>query len=262
MFGVSLPDYFFACATKVKFVPNANRILLAVWLISSFIIINLFNGVAKATLMAKSDVTRVESVDDILKYPKLRPITIMLSPFTTMLQISSLPVHQKLYRRMVEMRGELEVSEVFSRSTLEDVVQQKAVIIADGLTSRVQLSLFCNSLNGFFHVGSEPLKHVRSVYYARKDLNSSFMEKYNMRIRWLVQQPLPFLRAEELFPKGSTCFLDSYSLDRTSSYQALRMEDMHTAFIVLGFLYIVSFLFFGVEVTYFYAERILTKWKH
>ncbi|KAG0444224.1 hypothetical protein HPB47_014030 [Ixodes persulcatus] len=174
-------EVLFFEATKVQFVPQANRILLAVWLIACFILINLFNGEVKANLLVKSDTERINTAEDVLRHPKLLPLTMKNSPLTTALQISSSESVRRLWDRMDAMGGAIPVPEVFTAKSLQMVQQRKAVIATDMMTGRVQSSLFCPVLDGFFYVGTQSITNLRSVWYYRKRIDPDVVRGINKR---------------------------------------------------------------------------------
>ncbi|XP_029849226.3 uncharacterized protein LOC115331271 [Ixodes scapularis] len=248
-------EVLFFEATMVKFVPQANRILLAVWLIACLILNNLFNGEVKANLLVKSDTARINSAEDVLRDPKIVPITMKNSPITTALQVSSMESVRKLYDRMAAMGGEIPVPEIYTAKTMELVQQRKAVIVTDMMTGRVQSSLFCPVLSGFFYVGTQILTSLRSVWYFRNGIDPAVTREIDKRILWVFESPFPLLRYHELFPKGSTCFLDTYKQDRSSSFHPLSFRDMRAVFILTGFLFALAFVFLFIELVVFGLYR-------
>ncbi|CAN8013267.1 unnamed protein product, partial [Ixodes persulcatus] len=175
-------EVLFFEATMVKFVPQANRILLAVWLIACLILNTLFNGEVKANLLVKSDTARINSAEDVLRDSKIVPITMKNSPITTALQVSSMESVRKLYDRMAAMGGEITVPEIYTAKTMELVQQRKAIIVTDMMTGRVQSSLFCPVLNGFFYVGTQILTSLRSVWYFRNGIDPAVTREIDKRL--------------------------------------------------------------------------------
>ncbi|CAN7988360.1 unnamed protein product, partial [Ixodes hexagonus] len=248
-------EVLFFEATKVKFVPQANRILLAVWLIAYLILINLFNGEVKANLMAKSDTARINTAEDVLRDPTILPITVKNSALTTALQVSSMKSFRKMYDRMTTMGGDIPVAEVYTARTMKLVQQRKAVVVTDALTARVQSSRFCPVLDGFFYMGTQSMTSLRTVWYFRTGIDPAFIREIDRRILWVFETPFPLLRNNELFPKGSTCFLDSNNQDRSNSFHPLNFQDMRAVFILTGYLLAGAFLFFLIELLVFRLYR-------
>ncbi|XP_040359046.1 uncharacterized protein LOC115331272 [Ixodes scapularis] len=241
-------EVLFFEATKVKFVPQANRILLAVWLIACLILINLFNGEVKANLLVKSDTERINTAEDVLRHPKLLPLTMKNSPLTTALQISSMESVRRLWDRMAAMGGAIPVPEVFTAKSLQMVQQRKAVIATDMMTGRVQSSLFCPVLDGFFYVGTQSITNLRSVWYYRKRIDPDLVKAINKRVLWLFESGVPFMRNQDLYPKGSLCFLDTSKQDRSGSFQPLTAQDMRAVFMLSGYLMAMACVFLLVEL--------------
>ncbi|CAN7979602.1 unnamed protein product [Ixodes pacificus] len=241
-------EVLFFEATKVQFVPQANRILLAVWLIACLILINLFNGEVKANLLVKSDTERINTVEDVLRNPKLLPLIMKNSPLTTALQISSSESVRRLWDRMDAMGGAIPVREVFTAKSLQMVQQRKAVIATDMIAGRVQSSLFCPVLDGFFYVGKQSITNLRSVWYYRKRIDPDLVKAINKRILWLSESAVPFMRNQDLYPKGSTCFLDTYKQDRSDAFQPLTVQDMRAVFVLCGYLIAMACVFLLIEL--------------
>ncbi|XP_077564751.1 uncharacterized protein LOC144180245 [Haemaphysalis longicornis] len=219
-------EVLFFEATQVRFVPLSNRVLLGAWLLACFVLVNLFNGEVKANLLVKSNTARIETVDDVLRQPKLLPITVEKSPLTTILQTSGLKSVRDVYARMVERRGEMAPAQVYNPATMDLVVRRRAVILSDVTSARVRMSQMCPVIRGYFYIGAGTIKDLRSTWYFRRDIPRWIVDEFNKRILWLASMPIPFMRQEELYPEGTACFLDSYKQDRSSAFQALRFEDM------------------------------------
>ncbi|CAN7943321.1 unnamed protein product, partial [Ixodes hexagonus] len=161
---------------------------------------------------------------------------------------SSLASVRKLFDRMTAMGGAIHVLEVFAPRSINLVMERKAVLVTDMLTARVQSSLRCAEIDGFFYVGTQVITNLRSVWSYRKRMDPAIVKEMNKRILWLFESATPFMRHQELYPNGSTCFLDTYKQDRSSSFQALTVQDMRAIFMLNGYLIVMAFVLLLIEL--------------
>ncbi|KAH7945493.1 hypothetical protein HPB49_011408 [Dermacentor silvarum] len=250
------PDSSCPTATQVRFVPLSNRVLLGAWLIACFVLVNLFNGQIKANLLVKSDTSRINTAEDILRQPDLLPIVADKSPLAYVLQTSSLKAVRDVYARSVERKGMLPVMQMYTPRTLDMVVQRRAVMMLDTTSARVQASKQCPVLQGYFYIGTQTIWLLRSSWYFRRDIPRWIITEFDKRILWLSAMPSPFMRDEEVYPQGTSCFLESHKQDRSSAYQPLRLEDLRAVFILWGYILATSAFFLLVEFIV-YRRRLL-----
>ncbi|XP_037517853.2 uncharacterized protein LOC119394606 [Rhipicephalus sanguineus] len=240
-------EVLFFEATQVRFVPLANRVLLGAWLIACFVLVNLFNGEVKANLLAKSETTRINTVDDLLRHPNMLPIVAGRSPLEYVLQTSSLKGVRDVYARSVQRKGLLPVMQLYTPRTLDMVVQRRAAIMLDTTSARVHASKQCSVLRGYFYIGTQNIWLLRSSWYFRRDIPRWIVTEFDKRVLWLSAMPSPFMRDEEVYPHGTPCFLGSHKQDRSSAYQPLRFEDLRAVFILSGYILATSAFFLLVE---------------
>ncbi|KAL1434523.1 hypothetical protein MTO96_011615 [Rhipicephalus appendiculatus] len=240
-------EVLFFEATQVRFVPLANRVLLGAWLIACFVLVNLFNGEVKANLLVKSETTRINTADDLLRHPDMLPIVAGRSPLEYVLRTSSLKSVQDVYARSVERKGLLPVMQLYTPRTLDMVVQRRAAIMLDTTSARVHASKQCSVLRGYFYIGTQNIWLLRSSWYFRRDIPSWVITEFDKRVLWLSAMPSPFMRDEEVYPHGTPCFLDSHKQDRSSAYQPLRFEDLRAVFILSGYILVTSAFFLLAE---------------
>lgn len=110
---------------------------------------------------------------------------------------------RKLYDRMAAKGGEIPVPEIYTVKTMELVQQRKAVIVTDMMTGRVQSSLFCPVLNGFFHVGTQILTSLRSVWYFRNGIDPAVTREIDTR---LVNLKRAHINLQKHFPSTLRSF--------------------------------------------------------
>ncbi|KAK8784035.1 hypothetical protein V5799_009599 [Amblyomma americanum] len=265
VFFVDLTRYLYAYievlffeATQVRFVPHANRVLLAAWLLSCFVLVNLFNGEVKANLLVKSDTARINTAEDVMRQPDLLPIAAEKSPLTYVLQTSRLKGVRETYARLVERNGELPLSQMYSRRTLDLVVRRRAVMLLDVTSARVHASKQCSALRGYFYIGTQTITALRSSWFFRRDIPRWIVDGVDKRSLWLSEMPSRFLRDEEVYPHGFSCFLDSYKQDRSSAYQPLRLEDLRAVFLLSACILAAAGVFLVIEFcvyAFFYCVR-------
>lgn len=114
---------------------------------------------------------------------------------------------RKLYDRMAAMGGEITVPEIYTAKTMELVQQRKAIIVTDMMTGRVQSSLFCPVLNGFFYVGTQILTSLRSVWYFRNGIDPAVTREIDKRLVNLKRAILTFKTIFLALSEVSECTL-------------------------------------------------------
>ncbi|XP_065290273.1 uncharacterized protein [Dermacentor albipictus] len=255
-------EVLFLEATQVRFVPLSNRVLLGAWLIACFVLVNLFNGEVKANLLVKSDTSRINTVEDIMRQKDMLPIVAGKSPLAYVLQTSSLKTVRDVYVRAVERKSLMPVMQMYTPRTLDMVLQRRAVMMLDTTSARVHASKHCSVLNGYFYIGTQNIWLLRSVWYFRRDIPRWIVTEFDKRVLWLTAMPSRFMRDEEVYPHGTSCFLESNRQDRSSAYQPLRFEDLRVVFILMGYLLATSTFFLLVEFIVYGVVRCTNWLKH
>ncbi|XP_072144564.1 uncharacterized protein [Dermacentor andersoni] len=124
---------------------------------------------------------------------------------------------------------------------------RRAVMMLDTTSARVQASKHCPVLNGYFYIGTQNIWLLRSVWYFRRDIPRWIVTEFDKRVLWLAAMPSRFMRDEEVYPHGTSSFLESNRQDRSSAYQPLRFEDLRVVFILMGYVLATSTFFLLVE---------------
>ncbi|CAN7939130.1 unnamed protein product [Ixodes hexagonus] len=223
------------CTTRLKPLRSvAARILFGVWLLGVFVFSQYLTGQVKASLMVKAPVSRIDTVEELLRRePPIRPVTLKATPFMNMLQFSGLDTYRALHERIVRFSGELPQHEIYTTSILKDVLDGRTAILMDTTGNRISVARFCSTLGGFFHVSRDILETADFRWYISKRLDKALVRAMDVRIRWLLEAGVPFMRHHEMFPKPATCFLDSQGVSPGDQYEDLRFADLSLAFLLL-----------------------------
>ncbi|XP_049512457.1 glutamate receptor-like [Dermacentor silvarum] len=218
---------------------TASQILLASWMIGTFVIGQYLTGQVKAALLIRSPAPRIDTLTEMLaRRPPIRPVTLKATPLMNMLQLSGLESYRALHGRIVRMRGELSQTEVYSLRTLRQVVAGETVLIMDATGNRVFVAPHCDTLQpAYFHVSRQRIETADFVWYMNRRLDPRLVAAMNRRIRWLVEGAVPFMHHHEIFRKPATCFLDQHGGSGREAaavqYEVLHLEDVEAAFLIL-----------------------------
>ncbi|XP_050046872.3 uncharacterized protein [Dermacentor andersoni] len=239
---------------------TASRILFASWMIGTFIIGQYLTGQVKAALLIRSPAPRIDTLEQMLeRRPAIRPVTLTATPLMNMLKLSGLESYRALHDRIMRMRSEVPLTDIYSRRTLRQVVAGDAIIIMDATGNRVYVAPHCEALQpAYFHMSSQRLETADFRWYMNKRLDPKLVAAMDRRIRWLLEGAVPFMHHHEIFRKPATCFLDqlagSGSEAAAGRYEVLNLVDVQAAFLIL-----LCSLAFSVAV--FVVELLLQLWK-
>ncbi|CAN7944545.1 unnamed protein product, partial [Ixodes pacificus] len=109
--------------------PLSQRLVTCFWLLGVILVTTFFTAFMKASLLVKQDVERLWDIEDLAREEKMRPVLLMGSGFYQAIKYTKVDAFQKVYRRVVEQRGALPASELFSLATLRDIQGEKAAML-------------------------------------------------------------------------------------------------------------------------------------
>ncbi|EEC03033.1 hypothetical protein IscW_ISCW017104 [Ixodes scapularis] len=244
-------------ATRLKPLRGAAaRILFGVWLLGIVVFSQYLTGQVKASLMVKAPVSRIDTVTELLsREPPIRPVTLKASPFMNMLQFSGLDTYRALHERIVRFAGELPQSEIYTTKILRDVLDGRTAILMDTTGNRISVARSCSTLGGFFHVSSDILETADFRWYINQRLDKALVRAMDVRIRWLLEAGVPFMRHHEMFPQPATCFLDFQGAPG-DQYEDLRFQDLSLAFMFLPLAAAFTLLVLGAELVVHRCARL------
>ncbi|KAH7934305.1 hypothetical protein HPB49_024752 [Dermacentor silvarum] len=198
-----------------------------------------FEPKVKAALLIRSPAPRIDTLEQMLERgPPIRPVTLTATPLMNMLKLSGLKSYRALHDRILRMRSEVPLTDIYSLRTLRQVVAGDAIIIMDATGNRVYVAPHCEALQpAYFHMSRQRLETADFRWYMNKRLDPRLVAAMDRRIRWLLEGAVPFMHHHEILRNPATCFLDqlagSGSEAATGRYEVLHLEDVQAAFLIL-----------------------------
>lgn len=83
-----LSVYFFP-ASPINFQSNPHRILLAGWLLGVMVLMHNFVGYMESTLMVKSETFRINTIERLIKMPKVEPMIYEVGGYKTIFEVNT-----------------------------------------------------------------------------------------------------------------------------------------------------------------------------
>ncbi|KAH7933913.1 hypothetical protein HPB49_018964 [Dermacentor silvarum] len=200
-------------------------------MIGTLVIGQYLTGQVKAALLIRSPAPRIDTLEQMLERgPPIRPVTLTATPLMNMLKLSGLKSYRALHDRILRMRSEVPLTDIYSLRTLRQVVAGDAIIIMDATGNRVYVAPHCEALQpAYFHMSRQRLETADFRWYMNKRLDPRLVAAMDRRIRWLLEGAVPFMHHHEILRNPATCFLDqlagSGSEAATGRYEVLHLED-------------------------------------
>ncbi|KAL3175517.1 hypothetical protein MRX96_040257 [Rhipicephalus microplus] len=225
--------YFFTTANPEKGSKLSTRILLGSWSLSLFIIVTALSSCLVSTMLVKGTEDHVDSLEDILRFPKLKILVERRTGFEHFIMKTTTPFFKKLQRQVELVQG----------STLPGAVQDDTF---DRVEGGGHLAPARALLPGR-HVGRRATRsaakcrfrraprglHLQAVgMLLRKSLNQDIKRTINIHLRRAFELGLQNRPIEPFIFNASRC----YAEEREEA-AAYRLEDLQGAFfsLVLGF---------------------------
>ncbi|KAH6924899.1 hypothetical protein HPB50_025914 [Hyalomma asiaticum] len=220
-----------------------------------------FEPRVKAALLIRSPAPRIDTLEQMLaRRPPIRPVTLTSTPLMNMLRLSGLDSYRALHDRILRMRSEVPITEIYSIRNLRQVVAGDAIIIMDTTGNRVYVAPHCEALQpAYFHMSQQRLETADFRWYMNKRLDPKLVTAMDRRIRWLLEGNVPFMHHHEIYRKPATCFLDQLAAGGSGavagSYEVLHLEDVQAAFLVLLCSLAFSMTVFLGESLFHFTQR-------
>lgn len=226
------------------------RIVVAVWWITIVVLMNAFASQMSACLMVKSEVDRIESLEDVAKRPHLVPYTLENSEMTWILKTSTRETYRQLWRMIRRHNSDISGLFKYPEKMLLEVVREKAVIIHAVLLSHGQVAEFCkNNQVGEYYIGKTLMRTWTFVMYMNRLLPQGQRKRMATFVTRFRESGIFDFRYNKLLSPLSTCRSDQ-------GPPSLDFGDMVSIFYLWAFCCLLAFIAFVAEVTvHWFATR-------
>ncbi|XP_077559549.1 glutamate receptor ionotropic, delta-2-like [Haemaphysalis longicornis] len=227
----------------------AFRVLLCMWLVCAFFVMNFFTANMSASMMVKTEAPRIRTAADVLRTPNKRILLFADSGFTDLLMHSELESYRAVYGQIMRTGGEVFREDVFKERNMRRLLKEDAVILQEGLTLRDQVGHQCRNLagHGVFYLSEESLATLFISWYTRPDFDPVLSHEFHVRSMWSVETGLLENYLREISPEGEDCFLrmsDKSDLE----HRTLLFEDLRPLFLLALLLLQLATIVFVVEL--------------
>ncbi|XP_077560490.1 uncharacterized protein LOC144175272 [Haemaphysalis longicornis] len=227
----------------------AFRVLLCMWLVCAFFVMNFFTANMSASMMVKTEAPRIRTVADVLRTPNKRILLFADSGFTDLLMYSEVQSYRAVYGQILRTGGEVIPKEVFTERNMHRLLKQDAVILQEGHSLLYQVSQKCRSLagHGVFYLSEELLASLILSWYTRPDFDPVLRHEIDVRAMWSVEHGLLESYVREVLSGGEDCFL-RMSDKSDMEHRTLVFEDLRPMFLLALLLLQLATIVFIAEI--------------
>ncbi|KAH9363672.1 hypothetical protein HPB48_000833 [Haemaphysalis longicornis] len=141
---------------------------------------NAFCGHMRACLMIRSEVEKIESVQQLVKRPHTTPHMWLGTSYVAMVEHSTNPDLQQIGRVVRERGTAVPASALYGEPLLRRVVQGRAAVISDGTSLAFRVSSVCQAFAGAeFYLAREGVVSHPLNSFARKDIDPLIFKDIN-----------------------------------------------------------------------------------
>ncbi|KAL3182801.1 hypothetical protein MRX96_034440 [Rhipicephalus microplus] len=201
------------------------RYVTGAWLLASLVISTFFTSLIVATLTVHMSFARIDSPEDLSENPHLTPIVPAGTQIATVLQYAKDGVYRQIQDMVERHQGVRPVDSVFNPKDIEQILQNKAVLLVSKHAAQYELKNHCSIRRGRFYISKDNLFVWKSVWAANSDFPLDLFREINKRVQWWTEAGVPALPSYVLDPPGGSCFAGSQA---SSVYQFdnLHFEDL------------------------------------
>ncbi|XP_028967232.1 glutamate receptor ionotropic, NMDA 1-like [Galendromus occidentalis] len=169
--------------------PNRDsiRILWISWFLAvSLILMSVFAGQLKASIMFKPGKPRIETLLDLHR-SKHALYVAKDSAGEQALRTHSADYVQAIYRRMLREKTNVNAKEILNKKVLELILREEASVITSRPVEAIAAEGKCREMpRGEFYVSQNPVLSFNAVFHMSFDLREDIRRGINDRINWLA----------------------------------------------------------------------------
>nr|XP_037276640.1 glutamate receptor ionotropic, delta-1-like [Rhipicephalus microplus] len=170
---------------------TSGRIVMTSWLLAVLVIANSFAGHLKSSMAIKNEPTQVDSVEDVVDRPNLRPFIWKGSYYEALISTSPSPRMKKLWRMVVRKNGSMPGNIMYMDKNMREVIQRRAVFMVDHNSQRFHMAAFCRrESTASFHFGREIIEEHRLSFLMSRSMCRDLHHRIYKRVTWLYESGL------------------------------------------------------------------------
>ncbi|XP_077547821.1 putative glutamate receptor [Haemaphysalis longicornis] len=243
-----LENLFFEASAEAP-LGGGPRLLSAIWWLAALVLMNAFCGHMRACLMIRSEVEKIESVQQLVKRPHTTPHMWLGTSYVAMVEHSTNPDLQQIGRVVRERGTAVPASVLYGETLLRRVVQGRAAVISDGTSLAFRVSSVCQAFAGAeFYLAREGVVSHPLNSFARKDIDPLIFKDINKVIRRLVEAGLVNLWWTRATGDVSRCGGSSSSSAGPDQASTLAFADVFGVFVLWLACAGISCLVFFIEL--------------
>ncbi|XP_040066278.1 uncharacterized protein LOC115332841 [Ixodes scapularis] len=211
--------------------PDNTRVLIGVWWVAVIFTTTTFTSYMQASMTVKTEMPRIESVKDFVNRPDILPVIIDGMAFDIILNTSTFPEDNQLWRRIQKLQSQWSFKRVFSQDTYEDVLDGKKVVFMEQSLYHygVQLLYPDEPPKGQFYFGKEKRVTLPTSMYVSYDAPQRVKKSLHRMSRWICESGMIDMHLNNVLLK-TWKMLDLQQL----SANALSVDDVFGLFALLA----------------------------
>ncbi|XP_037574819.2 uncharacterized protein LOC119457065 [Dermacentor silvarum] len=189
---ISLIGNLFFEATPAPPEDSYSRWLISFWWIVVMVVMTGFTGIMKASMMVKDQTGRINTLQDVMARPEVRPLVISGSTYERLFSTSTRPDYQRLWRQVQRWKAVAPPSWVLSKPAFDMLLEEKAIFFCDDILLYWTVArLYPNGFEGEFYMGTDYFLNNEFTMFVRRALDKELTKKIHLRLRWLWEAGLP-----------------------------------------------------------------------
>ncbi|KAH6934732.1 hypothetical protein HPB50_000366 [Hyalomma asiaticum] len=172
-------------------ISTSGRIVLTSWLLAVLVIANSFAGHLKSSMAVKNEPAQVDSVQDVVNRPSLKPIIWKGTYYEALISGSPSPLLKRLWRMVQRNNGSLPGRVIYSDANMREVIERRAVFMVDHNSQRYHLAAFCRRGSASsFHFGREIIEENKLSFLMSRSMPRDLHRRIYTRVTWLYESGL------------------------------------------------------------------------
>ncbi|XP_065301452.1 probable glutamate receptor [Dermacentor albipictus] len=169
----------------------SGRIALMTWLLAVLVIANSFAGHLKSSMAVKNEPPQVDTVQDVVDRPNMRPIIWKGSYYEALISGSPSPLLRRLWRSVIRTNGSQLGRIMYRDENMREVVERRAVFMVDHNSQRFHMAAFCRrEVAPSFHFGREIIEEHRLSFLMSRFMRRDLHRRIHIRVTWLYESGL------------------------------------------------------------------------
>nr|XP_037272615.1 probable glutamate receptor [Rhipicephalus microplus] len=159
------------------------RCLIAIWLLALIVLRTSFLGEMKASLVVRTEVPGIRSVEDLAKMESVTPIVLKESAFYTYIKEMPTDVFKKVMKRIKSKKGEMEKDLMFGLPVLRRILKGEAALFMSESGVAAQMRGRCEKLvplDAEFYYAPRPVTQMPLSMFTSKRLHPP--------LRWAIEK--------------------------------------------------------------------------